>query len=272
MKSLYQRQRRKLPSEFLPESIDFFNRIAGNGDTISNTSMALADAFVRALLENGLWPKLLEIGLFLGDNLNAALVKLKYRPGGQGVLANTGFLAGDYVETGANGGLLGNGTTKVLRTGTAQSMLGAVGHLSFYLREDLTGTDERGLLGVMELPQTFAVFKSGNATDLINGYGGSVTSTYQNVSKGFFCGVRSSATALNLYKNGIGLGADTTAATVTPSAKEIALWAVSYGASCLKYLDKRGSFYSLGEPLNGAEALEFYILVQALQMGLNRGV
>jgi hypothetical protein len=261
-----------MATEFLPESLDFFNRIAANGGSVTNSSMTLADTFVRGLLEAGLWPKLLEVGLFIGNNLNAALVKLKYPNGGQGVLVNNNFVAGDYAETGANGGLLGNGTTKVLRTGTPQTAIGATGHVSFYLREDLSGIDDRGLLGAVELPQFFGIFKSSNATDLVNCFGGGVSATYQNVTKGFFCGVRSAPTDLNLFKNGVGLGTTTTAATVANTSNDFAVWAMNYGASCYKYLDKRGSFYSLGQTLNAPEALQFYNLVQALQAGLGRSV
>src|SRR5688500_6622197 len=78
------------------------------------------------------------------------MVKLVYPGGVPGVITNVNFVAGDYNETGANGGLLADGTTKYLNTGfNAQTYLPDNAHLSFYLREDVGAAGNRSLIGTL---------------------------------------------------------------------------------------------------------------------------
>jgi hypothetical protein len=55
MKLFYLRPRRRMALDHLPESLDYFQRIAQNGGTISTPSMKAADDFVRALFDANLW-------------------------------------------------------------------------------------------------------------------------------------------------------------------------------------------------------------------------
>lgn len=95
------------------DSVDYFQRIIANSGTIDSTTKKAVDTFVRALKTNSLWTKISRINLFLGDQLAAAMVPLKVG-GGNTVESNQNFLSGDYTLA---GGLVGNTTTKYLKTG-----------------------------------------------------------------------------------------------------------------------------------------------------------
>jgi hypothetical protein len=271
MKYLYQRQRRKIPTEFLPETIDFLNRIAANGGTISNNSMILADNFVRGLFNNGLWHKMLEIGLFIGGNLNAALVKLKYPGGGQSTLANNNFVAGDYVETGASGGLLGNGSTKFLNTGTTPAQSGPAGHAAFYQREDFDAGVIRSLCSSYNTVDLFGL-KRASGGSMNGGTWGKydMAIEVQTPLKGFYLVSRLAADNLRLYRDGLQIAQNITPSTADPHTQPFYLWSSNNNGAAAEFLNCRGSFYSLGQSLTATETATYYTQVQTLQTALTR--
>src|SRR4051812_37507521 len=87
------------------ETLNFRDRVTANAGTISTSSLAAVDKFVAYCKTHNLWAKLTDVGVFVGNQLAAALVKLKFPVGGDSLLFNSGFIAADYTETGANGGL-----------------------------------------------------------------------------------------------------------------------------------------------------------------------
>src|SRR5207244_708323 len=84
------------------------------------------------------WSKLTEIYPFCGDDITAAMAKLK-NFGASPALTAVNMVASDYVERGPTGGIAGNGTTKYLNTNFLQSNTPAAAHLSVYLRENEAG-------------------------------------------------------------------------------------------------------------------------------------
>ena len=69
-----------LPRGWRDETLQYADRIAANGGSISQGSLVAIDAFVRACQVAGIWSKFIEVGPFAGANLNAAMVKLVYQP------------------------------------------------------------------------------------------------------------------------------------------------------------------------------------------------
>lgn len=95
----------------------YASNITANGGTISLQSLEYVNSFIIGLKNSGLWNKIQDCGIFCGDNLSAALVKLKNIKGITPVnLINNNFISSDYNERGSSGGLQGNGTTKSLNT------------------------------------------------------------------------------------------------------------------------------------------------------------
>ena len=105
-----------------PDTILWRDAVMANSGTVSTSSISAFDNFFKGLKADLLWPKIVDMGAFVGvGNLNAAMVKLKTAPSVSRILTNTNFVGGDYTPTGASAGLLGNGTSKKLGTNYAPS-------------------------------------------------------------------------------------------------------------------------------------------------------
>jgi len=262
-----------MAASILPETQDYAQRVTASGGTLSNAALNTTDQFVRGLFEAGLWHKLIEIGIFAGDNLNAAIVKLKYRPGGAGSLINNGFVPGDYAETGANGGLLGNGSGKYLNTQSAPNHLGATGHASFYLREPFASGEWRAMISTQDAADTFGLRRGLLATQNTGLWGKTAAATEAAAPvAGFYIANRQSANLLQLFRNGQLLASDSATVTVNCHSQPFFLFAHNNNGAAGEYLNRRACFYSLGAGLNNAEAALLYGAVQAFQNGLNRQV
>jgi hypothetical protein len=103
------------------------NAVIANGGTVSGSTLTAVSNFCRSIDAAGIRDRFYRLNLFTGTGLSAALVPLfrgQSRTGtqfGNTTDTNTNFVSGDYVETGATGGIQGNGTTKHLNTGLAMN-------------------------------------------------------------------------------------------------------------------------------------------------------
>lgn len=255
------------------ETVEFSDRVTAAGGVITSGTTACVDEFVRTLMECGVWPKILDCGVFVGSNLTAAMAKLKAFNGTAATLTNYNFVAGDYNESGTTGGLLGNGSTKYLGTGVTPAMLGATAHMSFYLREDLDVGYPRWCMGATSAADEFRLGSSGSTNPVViqSLYGSNQPAvSAPGAGKAFWCGVRGASTDLRLYRNGTLTYTNTT--TVTPGAcsREIILFGSNGPTAVYPTLNKRGSFYSMGLALTTTEAGLLYAAVQDLQSSLAR--
>jgi len=96
------------------DAVKYFKNIVANGGTISATSKAYVNKFVIGMKAANVWNNMYEIYPLMGDNLAAAMVKLKYIT--TPFMTNHNFVSGDYVETGSGAGLTGDGSTKYIDT------------------------------------------------------------------------------------------------------------------------------------------------------------
>jgi hypothetical protein len=264
---------KRLPRGWRPETFQYADRVAANSGSITESSLAAIDKFIVDCVTAGIWSKFIEVGPFAGSNLNAALVKLVYPGGGSSALTNNNFIAADYVETGSSGGLLGDGSTKFLSTGLLGTSLPDTGHVSFYLREDVAAAGNRMLLGAVSGSDHYWLGALTPSAGSDCRYGGVVTASASGtLSKGFYTGVRDSTTSLALYRDASVIStAGSTAATTKP-ALALYAWAYNSSGSASARLPARGSFYSIGQSLNGAEVLALHNAVRNLQTALNRAV
>src|SRR5436190_9952725 len=193
------------------ETVSYYNRVISNGGIISDASLSAVEKFVQDCKNSLIWDKLIEVGPFAGADLNAALVKLIFPGGGSGVLTNVNFVAGDYNESGVNGGLNGDGATKYLNTGfNAQTSLPDNSHLSFYLREDVSASGNRSLIGTLNATDQYWLGAINNTQSNVRLGQSAIASYAQNMSKGFYLGSRSAPNALKLYKNASLVATDAT--------------------------------------------------------------
>lgn len=261
-----------LPRGWRSETLQYADRVAANGGSISQASLVAIDEFVRACQVAGIWSKFIEVGPFTGSNLNAAMVKLVYQPAAGSVLTNSSFVSGDYVETGANGGLLGDGT-KFLNTNVQATTLPDNGHYSFYLREDLMSGGNKSFLGALDASNQYwmGALTPGAAVDLR--YGALTLATASTtLNKGFYTGVRESSTSLVYYRDGVSLATASGATGTTKPAQAIYAWAFNSAGASGARLNARGSFYSIGQSLNATEVTALHNAVRTMQSALNRAV
>lgn len=120
---------------------DWASRVTSNGGSVSSTTMDAVYRFCQAIQAQGVRPLLWRVNLFCGTGLASALVPLYRGPSLSGTqYGNTtdtnggnNFAAGNYTETGATGGLVGNGTSRYLDTGLKPATVGTSAHLSCHV-------------------------------------------------------------------------------------------------------------------------------------------
>ena len=261
-----------LPRGWRDETLQYADRIIANGGSISQGSLVAVDTFVRACQVAGIWSKFIEVGPFAGSNLNAAMAKLVYQPAAGSVLTNSSFVSGDYVETGANGGLLGDGT-KFLNTNVQATTLPDNGHFSFYLREDIASGGNKSLIGALDASNQYwmGALTPASAVDLR--YGALVSaSSAGTLNKGFYTGVREAANSLVYYRDGASIATAVSIAGTTKPAYPIYVWGFNSAGSSSARINARGSFYSIGQTLSSSEVVALHNAVRNLQSALNRAV
>lgn len=253
-----------------PDTTNFKNRIIANNGTISNTSLEAVDIFIKGCKADNIWDLLLDVGLFVGDNLAAALTKLKY-PLNKSVYTNINYVNGDYSQsTGIQGGV-----NKYLDSGVSPQDVGTTGGFVFYLREATGEGTTKWFMGATNTGGT-------NNFLLGHGSGGSreqfywgqnvlVESIQQNTS-GFFVGMRNNLSSLKIYKKQTLLNINPAVVSFAPIAQAIYIAAVNLSGTAVNFLDKKYSFTAITKALNDAQVFLFYSRVQALQESLGRAI
>jgi hypothetical protein len=256
-----------------PETLSYRDRVIANGGVISESSLDAVEKFVLDCKNGNIWSKFLDVGVFAGSNLSAALVKLVYQ-GGASVLTNVNFVSGDYAETGSNGGLLGDGATKYLNTGfNAQTLLPDNGHFGFYLREDVVAAGNRSMIGAVNGTDQYWIGALTAASAADARYGGILTASLSGAfGRGFYLSSRNAANDLKLYKNGQLGGSNASAVTHNKPNTNVYAWAFNSAGTASAFLPVRGSFYSIGQALSATEVAALNDAVKILQRNLNREV
>jgi hypothetical protein len=261
-----------LPRGWRDETLQYADRIAANGGSITQGSLVAIDTFVRACQVAGIWSKFIEVGPFAGSNLNAAMVKLVYQPAAGSVLTNSNFVSADYLETGANGGLAGDGT-KFLNTNVQATTLPENGHYSFYLREDIASGGNKGLIGALDASNQYWMGSFTPSATLDFRYGALVLASVAGIlSKGFYTGVRESATSLVYYRDAVSIATASAATGTTKPPYAIHAWGFDSAGASGGRVNARGSFYSIGQALTPTEVGALHNAVRNLQSALNRAI
>jgi hypothetical protein len=116
-----------------PDAQDWVNRVYQNGGTVSSTTASAVNQFCNDIDAAGIRDRFYRLNLFCGT-ADASLIAVRtplYRGQSLGgtqfgntLDTNVNFAITDYVETGASGGLKGDGSTKYLATGIGQTFAG----------------------------------------------------------------------------------------------------------------------------------------------------
>jgi hypothetical protein len=142
---------RPIASGVHPEAAAWRSAVVANGGSVSASTMRAVSKFCADIDAAGIRDKLYRVNLFAGTGLNACLVPLYRGPSRTGTQygnttdTNQGpFVSGDYAETGASGGLKGNGSSKYLDTGLPGNTFSAGDrHHSAYWNANSTLTGNR---------------------------------------------------------------------------------------------------------------------------------
>ena len=265
-----------------PEAADWANRVRTNGGTVSGSTLLAVSRFCRAIDAASIRGRFYRLNLLCGTGLNAALVPLYRGPSlggtqyGNTTDTNNGpFVSGDYVETGASGGLTSSGTSKHLNTGFKADALTQTGrHLSVVVDAGSISQTGRYMIGMDNF---------GGAGNAFWGILSGITVFQSSV-------IRSQAAASNstqfavtgrsqilMSGNGLAQGYLNGSSVVTGPA-------TAYTAPALDVfvlgLNRNGSFaesfsgrlqsYSIGAAMTSGQATSFYNATLAFQQTMSR--
>jgi len=272
-----------------PEAAAWAARVVANGGTVG-TSLSAVSKFCAAIASAGIRDRFYRLNLFCGADLNAALVPLYRGPSlggtqyGSGTDTNNAFVGvgTDYAETGATGGLTGNGTSKYLNTGLAPSALTSVatGHMAVYVPQ-ITPTDTtKAFLGTASGSHSYNLsyrLNSGtNLSQIRTSWGTTASNDASEPSSvlrgGLRLSTRTSATALRTYLNSTEVSLHETSVTPASHVNNWLVFAYSSAGTPIQYSPDSIRAYSIGGSMDAGQVAAYYTAMQAFQTALGRHV
>ena len=264
------------------EAIDWATRASANGGVISTATIRAVSAFCRAIDAAGIRGKLWRFSPFAGGNLSGCLVPLYRGPAhggttyGNATDVNSNFVSADYVDSGATGGLKGNGTNKSLNTGfLANTNAASNTHIAVGIVTATTLTSYRCPIGVYN--------GSSHALNIDErrGGGGARSCTFTRVATATdqFGDSVIAATLVpgnivaawpTMYRNGSASGTDATTSESYPSAHSLSVFALTNVSTPINFTDARLGWYSIGETMTAAQVVEYHNALVALRAALGR--
>lgn len=265
-----------------PDAASWAARVSANGAGYTAATIKAVNQFCKDIAAAGIRDRFYRLNLFCGTGLNACLVPLFRGPSlggtqyGNTTDTNVGglFISGDYVETGSGGGLVGNASTKYLRTGFIHNTLPQNdSHIASY-EISRAGATFRTSVGCRATSTTGSLIVgtwASTAQYALVAYESNTSLALSSSSGGFYLGTVAGASASALYRNGTGK-VTTTATTRTPGDQEIFVFALNDGGSLNVPTDARLGGYSFGLQMTDAQVTSYNTAMQAFQTALNRNV
>jgi len=270
-----------------PETASWAARVVANGGSVSGTTMSAVSKFCAAIASAGIRDRFYRLNLFCGTGLNAALTPLYLGPTPLGIRygnttdTNNAFVGvgTDYAETGASGGLLGNGTTKYLNTGFNVDQL--PGAANCHLSSFITGTQDiasaRTLVGVLFNGTTdrYRLFLQLSGSTAPN-YGiqtelGKANIAFANnrtnTNGGLILASRTSTTLLTLYDDAVSIGTSEVSTSETTGASPFFVFARN---GPTEYYNGRMAAYSIGAGMQDDQVTAYNAAIQAFQSAMGR--
>lgn len=283
---------RPIASGVHPEANAWRTAVVANGGSVSASTMKAVSAFCAAIDTAGIRNKFLRLNLFCGNSdasLNAVRTPLyrgQSRTGTQ--LGNTtdtsaNFVQGDYAETGASGGLTGNGSNKRLATGLAGLNLDGFDiHLSAYEIVPSSGTFDVsvGVRTNFGSPAMSLLTSSVNTTYEVAFGNNGIQDALGSSPTGHWIGVQTGNRTGALYRNGVSrtttyVGGASTTSNFSTITHDFGVFAHNDGGTPNVFRDfsaTRLGGYSIGLAFTGTQAAAFYSAMQAFQTALGRNV
>ena len=268
---------------------DWVNRVYANGGTVTSSTAAAVNTLCDSLDASGVRPLMYRMGIFAGTGLNAALVPLYRGPSLGGTQyggttdTNVGpFVSGDYAETGASGGLVGNGTSKYLNTGLAPSALPSVatGHMAAYAPQITPADATKAFMGCASGSSQYNLsysLNTGTGLARLRTTWGGTSGHDANEPSGVFRGgfrlsTRTGSTALRTYHNGTQVSLHETSVTPASHVNNWFVYAFNSAGTPIQYSSDSMRAYSIGESMSAEQAAAYNTAMQAFQTALTRNV
>jgi hypothetical protein len=276
-----------------PEATDYVRRVGLVGAGVSPGTAGAVSRFCFAADRGGWRDRILRLNPMVGGQtgaatgLNACLVPL-YRaasptatPLGGATDTNFNFTSADYAETGANGGLLGDGTTKYLNTGFNVDQLPAASncHLSAYIRGTQDITTVRAVIGALfnGVTDRYRLFVSSIGSTSPNftihselGKAEQIAVVNRlNTNAGHLVSSRTGPAAFSVYDDGAAIGSNVNTVVETVGATPFLVFART---GPTEFYNGRIAGYSIGAGMTAAQVASFTAAFQAFQAALGRAV
>jgi hypothetical protein len=260
--------------------------VVSNGGTVSGSTLSAVSKFCAAIASAGIRDRFYRLNLFCGS-FQGAFVPLFRGPSlggtqyGNTTDTNNAFVGvgTDYAETGASGGLTGNGSTKYLNTGFNVDQL--PGAANCHLSSFITGTQDiasaRTLLGVLfnGVTDRYRLFLQLFGSTAPN-YGiqtelGKANSAFANnrtnTNGGLILASRTSTTLLTLYDDAVSIGTSEVNTAETTGASPFFVFARN---GPVEYYNGRMAAYSIGAGMTAAQVAAYNTAMQAFQSAMGR--
>jgi hypothetical protein len=270
---------RPIASGVHPEANAWRTAVVANGGSVSGSTMKAVSKFCGDIDVGGIRGLFYRLNLFCGTGLNAALVPLYRGPSRTGTQygnttdTNVGpFVSGDYEETGASGGLKGNGSSKYLNTGVKSDALPVpgVGHLSAWARNQTTGRSAwLSSFGASFTNQTQLEYNHSDG-NTFQGWGREQTILTAAGTVRHLMVSRSSSTNQRTYHDAALVATVTTATTMSGNSADLTVLARNVGGSIGAYSDGRINAYSIGDNMSDAQAAALYNALNTFLGSLSR--
>jgi len=278
---------RPIASGVHPEANAWRTAVVANGGSVSASTMKAVSKFCADIDAAGIRDKFYRLNLFAGTGLNACLVPLyrgQSRTGtqyGNTTDTNTNFVSGDYVETGASGGLKGLRTsTKRLETGLAPAEFS--GH-NFHVSSYECATSDSSYdnsLGAYRVANSagFSFGTTDNTTLFDFGQVNNAIRLTATPPNGHILGTQTGNRTGAIFRNGVSASTTYLGGANTSSDWSLVTWGItvfcdqSAAGSFGQYSSARLGGYSLGLSMTGTQASAFYAAMNAFQTSLTRNV
>jgi hypothetical protein len=273
-----------------PEAANWANRVRTNGGSVSGTTLSAVSKFCASISAAGIRDRFFRLNLFCGTGLSACLVPLYRGPslggtqyGGTTDTNNGPFVSGDFSETGASGGLTGNGTSKYLDTGLTYDAMGvpSTNHIGVFKGAGTWNTSIE-IIGARDADDYYyiqgrAQVAGDHKVHAFSGPGASGGSFINNATvssaTNFLVASRNSSASFVLYQNAASVASTSSAVTIAGSNRPFLVFMrdISTGPSFAGWT-YRLLGYSFGLGMSAAQVSAYNSAMQALQTSLGRNV
>jgi hypothetical protein len=271
-----------------PEAADWANRVRANGGSVSGTTLSAVSKFCASIASAGIRDRFFRLNLFCGTGLEACLVPL-YRGqslggtqyGGTTDANNGPFVSGDYAETGASGGLTGNGTSKYLDTGLTYDAMGvpSTNHIGVFKGAGTWNTNIE-IIGARDADDFYyiqgrAQVGGDHKVHAFSGPAASSSSFINNATvssaTNFLVASRNSSASFVLYQNAASVASTSGAVTIAGSNRPFLVFMRDIGTGpSFSGWTYRLLGYSFGLGMTAAQVAAYNSAMQAFQTALTR--